>query len=74
MDTTPQEDWRAQALRNMELADEPIPQRQRQDGWLGLVIAKLALLVVLSAGLVWFAGYGMLFATGLVGWYLFWPR
>lgn len=74
MSTTPQDDWRAQALRNMELADEQAPQHKRQDNWLALVAAKLGILAVTSVVLVYFFGFGLLFAPALVGWYLFWPR
>ncbi|MHC4178630.1 MAG: hypothetical protein ACYSWU_14055 [Planctomycetota bacterium] len=74
MSTTPQEDWRAQALRNMEAADQPVPERKRQDGWLGTLLLKVVLLVVMSAVLVWFGGWGFLAAPVLAAWYLFWPR
>jgi hypothetical protein len=74
MSTTPQEVWRAQALRNIELGDQPVPERKRQDGWLGTVLLKMFLLVVMSVALVWFAGWGFLAASALAAWYLFWPR
>ena len=74
MSTTPQENWRAQALRNMELADEPVPERKRQDGWLATVLLKMVLLAVMSVGLIWFAGWGFLAAPAFAAWYFFWPR
>ena len=58
----------------MEAADEPVPQRKRQDNWLAVVVTKITLLIVLSAGLVFFLGWGFLAAPALVAWYLFWPR
>ncbi|OHB67872.1 MAG: hypothetical protein A2V70_03295 [Planctomycetes bacterium RBG_13_63_9] len=59
----------------MEQADQqPIPDRRRQDNWAAVVVVKLTALVLLSLGLVCFLGYGWLFASVLVGWYLFWPR
>ena len=74
MSTTPQEDWRKQALRQMEHTDQPIPERKCEDGWLGTVALKMVLLIVLSVPLVWIGGFGWLFAIALVAWYLFWPR
>ncbi len=74
MSTAPQEDWRAQALRNMEMADQPVPERTRQDGWAATVILKLSLLLVISFFLVFFLGWGFLAAPAAAAWYLFWPR
>lgn len=74
MSTPPREDWRAQAVRNMELAEEPVPQPSRQGGPLGLVLLKIALLIAMSVGLVWFAGWGFLAAPVFAAWYFFWPR
>jgi len=68
------EDWRAEALRSMELADQPVPERKRQDGWWGTVLLKIVLLLVMSVALVWFAGWGFLVAPAFAAWYLFWPR
>ena len=75
MSTAPQEDWRAEALRRMETADQqPVEQPKRQDNWLATVIAKTALLIVLSVALVYFAGWGFLAAPAFAAWFLFWPR
>ena len=74
MSIIPQEDWRAQALRNMELADQPVAEPRRQDGWLGTVLLKIVLLVAISVALVWFAGWGFLAAPAFAAWYFFWPR
>jgi len=72
--TEVREDWRAEALRNMELAEQPVPERKRQDGWWGTVLLKVVLLLVMSVALVWFAGWGFLAAPAFAAWYLFWPR
>ncbi len=74
MSTSSQEDWRTQALQNMEQADQPIPERKRQDGWLGLVMLKLGVLILLSIVLVLFFGWGFLAAPAFAAWFLFWPR
>ena len=74
MSTAPQEDWRAQALRQMELADQPVPEPKRQDNWLATVILKIVCLVILSVALVYFAGWGFLAAPAFAAWYFFWPR
>ena len=58
----------------MEQADQPIPERTRQDGWACTVILKLFLLVVISIFLVFFFGWGFLAAPAGAAWYLFWPR
>lgn len=58
----------------MEIAEALPPVEEPSGADLGLVFAKLGFLVVLSAALVYFLGFGTLFAVGLVGWYLFWPR
>ena len=69
-----QDDWRSQAVRNMEQADQPPPERERQDGWAATVMLKFGLLILLTIPLVWIGGFGVLFAAALVAWYLFWPR
>ncbi len=69
-----QDDWRTQALRNMEQADQPLPSHKRQDNWAATVMLKFGLLILLTIPLVWFGGFGVLFAVALVAWYLFWPR
>ena len=70
MSTISSEDWRAEALRQLEAADtEPLEAPKTAD--IFPTLGKLALLVVLSFGLVFFLGFGSLFAVGLVGWYLF---
>lgn len=75
MSTAPQEDWRAEALRRMEQVEqEPVEQPKRRDNWLATVIAKIALLIVLSVALVYFAGWGFLAAPVFAAWFLFWPR
>jgi len=75
----PSDDWRAQALRNLEAAEQQTlnpeqagPPRAETD-WTG-VAAKLAVLVLLSVGLVYFGGWGFLAAPVFVAWLLFWPR
>ncbi len=69
-----QDDWRAQALQNMEQADQPATPHERQDNWAATVMLKFGLLILLTIPLVWFGGFGFLFAVALVAWYLFWPR
>ncbi|NQU20085.1 MAG: hypothetical protein HQ567_02300 [Candidatus Nealsonbacteria bacterium] len=69
-----QDDWRAQALRNMEEADQPAAPHERQDNWAATVLLKFGLLILLTIPLVWIGGYGFLVATGMAAWYLFWPR
>jgi len=69
-----QDDWRAEALRNMELADQPVEQPKRRDGWLALVATKLVLLVLFSIVLIYFLGWGFLIAPAFAAWFLFWPR
>ena len=58
----------------MEAPQEPIGEYQRQDNWLGFMILKLILLVIFTVVFMWFGGFGMLFASGLAAWFLFWPR
>ena len=71
MSTANHEDWRRQALANMEAAGEA--EREAPSGAdLGVNLAKIGLLVVLSLVLVYALGFGAMFAVGLVGWYLFW--
>jgi len=74
MSTAPQEDWRAQALQQMELAEQEELASSVATGSMKIVAAKIVFLVVLSLFLVLFLGFGWLFAVVLVGWYLFWPR
>ncbi|MEE9603373.1 MAG: hypothetical protein V3V75_08720 [Thermoguttaceae bacterium] len=73
MSTAPENDWRAQALRNMEQAEPEQLTPPKTGTSLTMVFAKLALLMVLAVPLVCL-GYSFLFALILVGWYLFWPR
>ena len=73
MSTTSENDWREQALKNMEQAEMEQLTPPRTGTSLTMVFAKLALLMVLAVPLV-FLGYSFLFALVLVGWYLFWPR
>ena len=72
------DDWRAQALRNLEASDcephEGPPAAVRSDGYWAVVAAKLVLLSFLSVGLVYFGGWGFLAAPIFVTWLLFWPR
>ncbi|MBN1909190.1 MAG: hypothetical protein JW818_05575 [Pirellulales bacterium] len=76
------DDWRAQALRAMEgveqsinpTAEEKQLSKRQEQNWLALMIVKIALVAVLSVGLVWFGGFGWIFAVVLVAWFLFWPR
>lgn len=74
----PTDDWRAQALRNLEASErEPLegpPAAVRSDGYWAVLAAKLVFLVFLSAGLVCFGGWGFLAAPIFVTWLLFWPR
>ena len=58
----------------MKLADQPPPKRKRKDGWVGVALLKMFLLVVMSVGLVWLGGWGLLAAPAFAAWYLFWPR
>jgi len=74
MSTTPQEDWRAEAIRNMEMTDGLDIAKPEQSASLGMVFAKIALVIALAVPLIWFGGFEWLFAVGLVTWYLFWPR
>jgi hypothetical protein len=73
MSTTSENDWRAQALKNIEQAEMEQLTPPRTGTSLKMVFAKLALLLVLTLPIV-FVGYSFLFAVALVGWYLFWPR
>lgn len=73
MSTSSSDDWRAAALRQLEEADT-VPLEAPKTADIGPVLGKIALLIVLSLGLVFFLGFGTLFAVGLVGWYLFWVR
>ena len=70
MSTSTSDDWRAAALRELEEADARSVEAPGTAHILP-VIGKLALLVVLSLALVFFLGFGAMFAVGLVGWYLF---
>jgi len=75
----PSDDWRAQALRNLEAAEQQTlhPQQaapRRAEGYWTGVAAKVAVLVLLSVGLVYFGGWGFLAAPVFVAWLLFWPR
>jgi len=74
----PPDDWRAQALKNLEAAErEPLegpPAAVRSDGDWAVVAAKVVLLVFLSAGLIYFGGWGLLAAPIFIAWLLFWPR
>jgi hypothetical protein len=58
----------------MELAADEEQPYERQSGAVGIIIAKIALLVVLSVGMVIFLGYGWLFSVVLIGWFLFATR
>ena len=70
MSTSTSDDWRAAALRELEEADTRSVEAPGT-AYILPVIGKLALLVVLSLALVFFLGFGAMFAVGLVGWYLF---
>jgi hypothetical protein len=75
----PSDDWRAQALRNLEAAEQqPLnPEQatpQRAEGYWTGVAVKLVFLALLSVGLVYFGGWGFLAAPVFVAWLLFWPR
>ncbi len=77
MTTSSSEDWREQALRQMELSQQTEQRELAHSpatGQLGVLLLKVAILVPVSVALVVFMGYGWLFAGALVGWYLFWPR
>jgi len=75
---TSPDDWRAQALRNLEAAEQepaegsPVPVRSSTD-W-PLLAAKLVIFVILSVGLIYFGGWGFAIAPIFVAWLLFWPR
>lgn len=58
----------------MQQAEQPVVEPERQDGWLGLLLLKISLLVVMSVALVLFAGWGFLAAPAFAAWYFFWPR
>jgi hypothetical protein len=73
MSTASENDWRAQALKNMEQAELERVAPPQTGTSLKMVFAKLALLIVLAIPLL-FLGYSFIFAVALVGWYLFWPR
>jgi hypothetical protein len=74
MSTAPENDWRAQALQNMEQADrEQIAPPHMTSTSLTMVFAKLALMCVLAVPLL-LLGWSFLAALAVVGWYLFWPR
>jgi nitrate reductase NapE component len=76
------DDWRAEAMRSMEAleqsinptAEEKLLSKRQEQNWLALMLVKLALVGLLSVGLVWFGGFGWIFAIVLVAWFLFWPR
>ena len=70
MSTSTSDDWRAAALRELEEADARSVEAPGTAD-IAPVLGKLALLVVLSLALVFFLGFGAMFAVGLVGWYLF---
>ena len=74
MSTTSENDWRAQALQNMEQADqEQIAPPHVTGHSLGMVFVKLGLMIICSLPLM-FVGWSFLPAVALAGWYLFWPR
>jgi len=74
MNTSAPEDWRTEALRRME-EPEPLPLEAPPSSISpGIVIAKVALLLVFAAVLFLFGGFGWLIALAIATWYFFWPR
>ena len=73
MSSTSENHWRAQALQNMEQHEQEQLAPPVTGTSLGIVFAKIGLMIVLSIPLI-FVGWGFLPALAVVGWYLFWPR
>lgn len=71
MSTQPQEDWRAEALRQMEMADEQAAVPTDRSGSLGIVLIKCGILLLLAIPMALFLGYSWLFSLVFIGWLLF---